>query len=352
MSRQLKQADELENTFIDQRVKCLIPMFEALAPYGRKQREVGIKNASLEGWKYLATKEAALLKANYPDDKPEHDRDYGSCLRQITALKKQLKSASKTELKDHANYHPLLTIVTHFGDALSFLFSPYKARQNETYRDKVVERSTDENRIELDLSAVLKTAHEVLESVANGASKEEINWRDVSCAIALSTGRRMAEVHLSGEFRQIDDYSLGFKGQLKGKSRKLKVKGVGASFKQVALKDYEFEIPTLIASGVIIKAVEWLEDNGKRFSRDEDPERVNRTYSKVLSEKVRADWELFDGMTYHKFRGAYFRACVENANIDPFDWEDYSKSILGDDDSATIKAYKRFKIKPGSLTRI
>ena len=57
-------------------------------------------------------------------------------------------------------------------------------------------------------------------------------------------------------------------------------------------------------------------------------------------------------MTYHKFRGAYFRACVENANIDPFDWEDYSKSILGDDDSATIKAYKRFKIKPGSLTRI
>jgi hypothetical protein len=59
-----------------------------------------------------------------------------------------------------------------------------------------------------------------------------------------------------------------------------------------------------------------------------------------------------DGMTYHKFRGAYFRACVEDAKVDPYDWEDYARSILGDDDSATIKAYKRFIIKSDSLTRI
>ncbi len=55
-------------------------------------------------------------------------------------------------------------------------------------------------------------------------------------------------------------------------------------------------------------------------------------------------------MTYHKIRGAYFRACVENANVDPYDWEDYARSILGDDDSATIKAYKRFVIKHCSIT--
>ena len=351
MSRTLKNAEELENGFIDERVSALLPKFEALAPYGRKQREQGIKNENLEGWKQLATKEAALLKATYPDDKPEPERTYGACLRQITALKKYLKLAAKTQLKDHANYHPVLTIVTHFGNALSFLFSPYKARQNESYREAVNERSTPENRVELDLSPFLKLAHEVLSQVANGATKDEVNWRDVSCAISLVTGRRMGEVHLSGEFRQVGDYKVVFKGQLKGKSRKLKVKGQDGSIKQVALRDFEFTIPTLVPAELVVQGIQWLEANGKRFDRDEDPERVNRTYSKVLSEKVK-EWAIMDGMTYHKFRGAYFRACVEDAKVDPYDWEDYARSILGDDDSATIKAYKRFIIKPGSITRI
>jgi hypothetical protein len=57
-------------------------------------------------------------------------------------------------------------------------------------------------------------------------------------------------------------------------------------------------------------------------------------------------------MTYHKFRAAYFRACVENASVDPYDWEDFSQRILGDDDSATIKSYKQFTIKAGSTTKI
>ncbi|HEY9834098.1 MAG TPA: hypothetical protein V6D26_26330 [Stenomitos sp.] len=55
-------------------------------------------------------------------------------------------------------------------------------------------------------------------------------------------------------------------------------------------------------------------------------------------------------LSIHKFRGAYFRACVQNASVDPYDWEDYAKQVLGDDDSATIKAYKRFVLKPGSIT--
>jgi hypothetical protein len=122
--------------------------------------------------------------------------------------------------------------------------------------------------------------------------------------------------------------------------------------KKLALRDYEFTIPTLVKADYVIAGVQWLEENGKRFDRNEDPERVNRRWSKVLSEKVRDDWMLFEGMTYHKFRGAYFRACVENSSIDPYDWEDYAKQVLGDDDSATIKAYKRFVLKPKSVTRV
>jgi hypothetical protein len=338
MSRQVKTADELENRFVDDRVKVLIPKFEALAPYKRKKREEGDKNERVEGWKYLAVREASILKANY--DKPS------TCLRQITALKKALKLAAKTYVKDHANYSPVTTIITHFGEALSFLFSEHTIAKNEKYREAVRERTAPENRIELDLSRFIKKASEALQQAANGASKENIDWRDVSCALALATGRRMGEIHLSGEFRLLGEYEVGFKGQLKGKSRKVKVGG-----SKVALRDYEFPIPTLVRAELVTKGIEWLEANGKRFERDQDPERVNRRWSKVLSERVKDEWLFMPEVTYHKFRGAYFRACVENASVDPYDWEDFARAILGDDDSATIKAYKRFIIKQGSLTR-
>jgi hypothetical protein len=338
MSRTVKAADELTNTFIDQRVKVLIPKFEALAPYKRKQREDGVKSEDLEGWKLLSVKEASILKANY---------EPMTCLRQVTALKKALKSAAKSQIKDHANYHPVLTIIAHFGDALSFLFSEYTVTKNERYREAVDVRSTPENRIELDLTSFLQQANEVLTQVANGATKDDVEWRDVSCAVALATGRRMGEVHLSGEFKQVGDYEVSFRGQLKGKSRKVKQDG-----KKIALRDYEFTIPTLVKASLVISGIEWLDANDKRFERDEDPERVNRRWSKVLSERVKDDWLIFEGATYHKFRAAYFRACVENASIDPYDWEDFSMRILGDDDSATIKAYKRFIIKPHSITKI
>jgi hypothetical protein len=108
----------------------------------------------------------------------------------------------------------------------------------------------------------------------------------------------------------------------------------------------------LVKAELVIGCIEWLDANDKRFDRDEDPERVNGRWSKVLSKRVKDDWHIFEGMTYHKFRAAYFRACVENESIDPFDWEDYSQRILGDDDSATIKAYKRFVIKLGSVSKI
>ncbi len=337
MSRQVKTADELENSFVDDRVKVLIPKFEALAPYKRKKREEGDKNEGVEGWKYLAVREASVLKANY---------EPMTCLRQITALKKALKSAVKTHVKDHANCSPVATIITHFGEALSFLFSEYTIAKNEKYREAVRERSSPENRVELDLSPFLKQAHEILSAVKKGASKEDVEWRDVSCALALATGRRMGEIHLSGEFKLLGEYEVAFRGQLKGKGRKVKIEG-----SKVALRNYEFPIPTLVRAELVTEGIEWLEANGKRFERDEDPERVNRRWSKVLSERVKDEWSFMPDVTYHKFRGAYFRACVENANVDPYDWEDFARAILGDDDSATIKAYKRFVIKPGSVTK-
>ena len=345
MARQLLEADELTNAFIDDRVKILLPQFEALAPYKITQRKKGAND--LTGWHKLAIQEARLLKLNYPDDKPEDDKEYGTALRQITALKKELKLASKTELKDAALLNPVNTIITNFGNELSNQFAIYKENQNTRYRETVTERRKVENRIEIDLTNSLKYAHSILTALKNG--DKDVNWLDVSCAVALATGRRMAEVHLSASFELIDSHTAAFKGQLKGKDRKIRV-----ADKAVRLRDVTFKIPTLLPADLIINALNWLNSNGKRFNKDEDPERVNRRFSKTLNQACK-DWDIFpsEERTYHKFRAAYLRAAIINdGNVDPYDFTDFAKKILCDNDEATINAYKRYEIKQGTLTKI
>ena len=345
MSRQLLEADELKNSYIDDRVEFLLPQFEALAPYKITQRKKGV--GDLTGWHKLAIQEARLLKLKYPDDKPEDDKEYGTALRQITALKKYLKLASKTGLKDAALLNPVNTIITNFGNELSNQFAIYKENQNTRYRETVTERRKLENRIEIDLTNSLKYAYNILTDVKNGEDKT--NWLDVSCAVALATGRRMAEVHLSASFELIDSHTVAFKGQLKGKDRKIRVVD-----KAVKLRDVTFKIPTLLPADLVCFALDWLNSKGKRFDKDEDPERVNRRFSKTLNQKCK-DWDIFpaDERTYHKFRAAYLRAAIINdGSVDPYDFLDFAKEVLGDDDESTINAYKRYEIKQGTLTRI
>ncbi|MGM3308894.1 protelomerase family protein [Anabaena sp. WFMT] len=344
MSRQLVTADELTNSYVDDRVKILLPQFEALAPYKLNQRKNGVND--LTGWHKLAIQEARILKLNYPDDKPEENKEYGTALRQITSLKKELKLAAKTDLGDKALLNPVNTIITHFGNELSNQFAIYKENQNTRYRETVTERRKVENRIEIDLTNSLKYAYNILRDIKNG---EDVNWLDVSCAIALSTGRRMAEVHLSAKFEQIDDYKIIFTGQLKGKDRKVRVQD-----RAIKLIDVPFTIPTLLPADLVCFGLNWLNSKGKRFSRDEDPERVNRRFSKTLNQACK-DWDIFpvEDRTYHKFRAAYLRAAIINdGNVDPYDFTDFAKEVLGDDDEATINAYKRYGIKPGSVTKV
>jgi hypothetical protein len=98
------------------------------------------------------------------------------------------------------------------------------------------------------------------------------------------------------------------------------------------LKDFEFTIPSLVRADLIVKGIEWLDANGKRFSKDEPQERVNVRWSKVLSERVKDKWNIFEGMTYHKIRDAYFAACVRNAEIEgsvkSVDYERYASKFL------------------------
>lgn len=335
-------ATKTVSSFVDWRISELLPKLEVLATYNRTQRENGIKSQGLSGWKNLASKEAALLMANYPDKKPEPEKEYGSCLAQISRLKKELKRTAQLQSTNQNNLEEIIVVINEFGDALSFLFSPYKEKQNVRYRKSVETRSKAEKRIPINLSPSLIKAKDVLTQVVNGAGLFDVEWRDVSCSVALATGRRMAEVHLSAQFRKIGDYELGFAGQLKGKTRKLEGQKV---------RDFEFSIPTLLSADLVLAGMEFLEKHGKRFPLTEDPERVNRRWSKVLNERAK-EWTIIDNMTYRDFRKVYLRASMINAGVDPFDYLDYAKAVLGDKDAETIKVYQQYEIPEESLTML
>ncbi|MEC4866769.1 MAG: protelomerase family protein [Jaaginema sp. PMC 1078.18] len=345
----------MPNTYIDKRVSILLPQLEALAPFKPRTRRNGKDNIS--GWKQLVIDETVKLKLTYPDPNPEQERTYGTCLRQISALKKALQQAAQTDLKDPSNYHRVLTIIGHFGEALSFQFAEYKARQNANYCQQIIHRSEPENLIEIDLTPYLQQAHQVLEQTWEYGFLEEYKWVDVSCAIALVTGRRMAEIHLSATFEEIGEYEIGFTGQLKGKSRKIQSHNAE---KAIKLRNFRFEIPTLVKAEYVCAGLEWLEEEGKRLDPNDDPSRVNRRYSKPLSKGVKERWDFMgEDTTYHKLRSAYLFAVMENEVIDESLGSVASASrllkaaaqYLGDEGNM-VENYIRFKAKPGMITRV
>ena len=338
--------------FIDERVKSLVPKFERLTSFNSSVRKKGSgKGASrIPGWMDLATHESKILKRTYPDDRPESQKTYSTCTSQISRLKTALlNSQGVSQLKDPANIHKYRTIVNNFGDMLSYKFSEYKQRSNEYVRQDVETRSKTENRITINIETHLDRAYDIL------SEPEQYKWYEVSCAIALTSGRRMAETHMSGEYVTIpgSSHELMFRGQLKGKDRKIN---------GVPLHRHWFKIPTLTPAYLIIQGIEYLNDCGKRFEFDNGcdyevipplTKRVNDNLSRYLSTECRDNWAIVpEKMRYHLLRGIYFRAALENSDCDLFDFERFGQEVLGDSDMSAIKSYIRFRIEDDSNTLI
>lgn len=333
---------DYKNTYVSNRVSLLFPQLLALATYDNLEDRKNGKGKNM-GWLNLAIFEASHLRAKYPDNRSEEDKEYCTALKQITNLKNALNQELE-KIPDKAYYHAVKNIIIEFGDMLSAQFRIYKSNQNKRYRDSVTDRRQPENRIIIDLSNALERAYEVLHALTVGRL-DSTNWKEVSCALALSTGRRMAEIHKTAIFKQLSKYELEFSGQLKGKTRTVNGQ---------ALIDTNFTIPTLIDSNLIVSGLNWLERENKRLNDSEPVNVVNSRYSKQLNLHCK-NWDIFpeNDRTYHKFRAAYLRAVIDsNKSLDSFDFLDYAKKILCDDDENTIDSYKRYRLAENSLYRI
>lgn len=167
----------------------------------------------------------------------------------------------------------------------------------------------------------------------------------------------MAEIHLSATFEQIGEYEIAFTGQLKGKSRKVKKR---IKDDAVKVRNFRFEIPTLVRAEYVVEGLRWLQEEGKRLDPSDDPSRVNRRYSKQLSKRVGECWGFMgEDTTYHKLRSAYLFAVMENEATDQDLGVVASASrllkaaarYLGDEGNM-VENYIRFKAKPGMITRV
>jgi len=328
----------------------LVRNFEALTPLSLRDRKSGksVEGEWLPGWQARAIETAQHIKTEY--ELPQ------SALSAKKRLLSELTMFDKSWLRDEATYHPVKTTIAHFRECLNLLFAEYQNQVNTDYKDRVDHRSSDENRIECDIGVYLSKAHSVLTEVANGATRKEVKWQDVSCALALVTGRRMSEIHQSGVFTALGDYELRFTGQLKGRGRKVDGQ---------KLIENMFVIPTLVNTALVMTALEWLNNEGKRLGTDGTPEQVNKTWGKYLSQRTKSDWQVItdeewqqvdlkDKWTYHKLRGMYFIACVNNyekrgvfASISRM-----APDILGDSNLQALVPYMRIDLTPGSLTKI
>jgi integrase len=155
----------------------------------------------------------------------------------------------------------------------------------KTYKQQVKGKNREKTSVEI--GQLVADCHKTLEQLANGLNP---HWTKVSVAVALGTGRRMAEVHALGQFEVTGEYSLHFCGQAK-------TRGV-----EDAKTDYT--IPTLFPAATLKMAVDYLEGQGRRLNPElqkADRNAVNKAYAMGLSRVM----DKYPGINYKGLRAIY-----------------------------------------------
>jgi integrase len=156
---------------------------------------------------------------------------------------------------------------------------------SKTYRKSVKTGNREKNPIKI--IQLVEDCKETLDDLIAG---ENPHWTKVSIAVALGTGRRMAEIHALGKFQVTGDFELRFSGQAKTRGAE------GAK--------NNFNIPTLFSTSQLLAAIDYLESQGKRLEASEqlkDRNATNRAYGMALSRAM----EKYSGINYKGLRAIY-----------------------------------------------
>jgi hypothetical protein len=161
---------------------------------------------------------------------------------------------------------------------------------------------------------------------------EKASWKELSVYIALSTGRRMAEVHgIDTKFEYVDNETILFTGQLKTKDR------------SVGNKPYQIHV--FCEAVNLVKAWERL----KILRQPLEPEAVNKLLSKPLSTELPTHLKLLfeqAGITKYKDMRDIYAARMLQFKPENMTANAFVGSCMGhgENDLNTAETYQKIRI--------
>lgn len=155
----------------------------------------------------------------------------------------------------------------------------------KTYKQQVKGKNREKQDIKI--SDLVTDCRKTLDDLDEG---KQPHWTKVSVAVALGTGRRMAEVHSLGQFEVTGEYELHFTGQAK-------TRGV-----EDAKTDYT--IPALFPAATLKSAIAYLDEQERRLDPElqkADRNAVNKAFAMALSRAT----DKYPGISYKGLRAIY-----------------------------------------------
>lgn len=364
---------EMKNTFVSNLLLELIQKLETLASMRRNKTltptQAIMGKKGLQGVNQIAISDWEYLKLEYPDS---GSGTFRTAVRYAEELRKLLGDTRywKGMLEDESLQPVVKTLTTHYIQLSRQLTSASKAESNRLTKEAASKRTEAVNRIPIDPSKSLAYAKNTLELLSEIWDDPQMKWMDVSIALALVTGRRMVEIHQSGQFELIpgNDHQIIFKGQAKGKNRKVLVDDEGFYIGETVpsnpdgleASEAKFIIETLVDPQLVINGIEFLEYKVKRLDPKADSALVNARYSKQISARLKEveEWDFIPNpiagdkdcdITYHKFRGCYLRVALDQVqkhdpDLDVFDFEKIISRLLCDGKGEVLDYYKRYSL--------
>ncbi|MBD2214881.1 hypothetical protein H6G27_34300 [Nostoc linckia FACHB-104] len=189
----------------------------------------------------------------------------------VTKEKERFKLTQEIDGLDPIDTNYLELAFEAFRSGVIASFSQIARQKREKTGDRLIERKTSTPHVN-----VAKAIHWAITRIKKAPIKSH-EWREITLAILILTGRRPAEVLSSGVFEVIDDCHLSFKGQLKKKDE---------------FDEFTYKIPTIGNTAREIKtAIDWLNMVNKRVvpasrskeDKREAAEKAHDRFSRYMS---------------------------------------------------------------------
>lgn len=262
----------------------------------KKNEDYQIRVAEIASKTYKRLKEIATKGADFQAMKEEINGVVASIAR--TEMREYEFSTVKTRRVDIKKAlqvmvdgeipllkETMLVLVDYFYSQLLSFQREDSVELAKTYKQQVKGRNREKQDIKI--SDLVTDCRKTLDDLSEG---KQPHWTKVSVAVALGTGRRMAEIHSLGSFEVTGEYELHFTGQAK-------TRGVDD-----AKTDYT--IPALFPAATLKRAIAYLEDQERRLEPElqkADRNAVNRAYAMGLSRVMGK----YPGINYKGLRAIY-----------------------------------------------